>query len=139
MYNRGFVKKIALFAIPLHCVNHKFQLSVKEMNNRGHNLIRRVTNNCFVVVKVIKYSPKRTAMLGKVKDTIDDFRRAANTPKNVYASLNAKILEFCVTRWTVRARSLNNIMNNYLALQTLFATILTDKIEKKGVNGNMLR
>ena len=74
-------------------------------------------------------------MLGKVKDTIDECRRAVNKPKNVYASLNAKILDFCVTRWTVRADSLKNIMKNYLALQTLFATILTDKIEKKGVNG----
>ena len=74
-------------------------------------------------------------MLGKVKDTIDECRRAVNKPKNVYASLNAKILDFCVTRWTVRADSLKNIMKNYLALQTLFATILTDKVEKKGVNG----
>ena len=31
---------------------------------------------------------------------------------NVYASLKAKILDFCVTRWTVRAGPLNNIMEN---------------------------
>ena len=98
------------FAIPLHCVNHQLQLSVKEMNNKGHNLIRRVTDNCFVIVKIIKYSPKRKAMLDKVKDTIDECRRAVNKPKNVYASLNAKILDFCVTRWTFRADSLKNIM-----------------------------
>ena len=40
-------EEFAPFAIPLHCVNHQLQLSVKEVNNKGHNLIRRVTDNCF--------------------------------------------------------------------------------------------
>ena len=129
-------ENFAPFAIPLHCVHHQVQLSVKEMNNKGHNLIKRVTDNCFIIVKIIKYSPKRNAMLDKVKHTIDSCRRAVNEPKNVYASLNTKILNFCVTRWTVRADSLNNIMKNYIALQTLFATILIEKTEKKGVNSD---
>ena len=57
---------------------------------------------------------------------------AVTEKNNVYTSLKAKILEFCVTRWTVRAGPLNNIMKNYEALQTLFARILTDKVEKNG-------
>ena len=57
----------ALFTIPLHCVNHQVRLSVKAMHNKDHNLVQNVTDNCYVIVKVIKYSPKRAAKLAKMK------------------------------------------------------------------------
>ena len=123
------------FGIQLHCINHQVQITVKN-NNKGHNLITRITDNCFVIVKIIKYSPKRTAMLEKIKKEIHD---AVDQPKHSYASLKRKILDFCVTRWTVRARSLENILCNYEGIVSLFARLLTDKEERQGLNADKIR
>ena len=82
------------FGIQLHSLNHQVQLTVKN-NNKGHNLITRITDNCFVIVEIMTYSPKRTAMLEKIKKEIND---AVDQPKHSYASLKKKILDFCVTR-----------------------------------------
>ena len=57
------------FALNLHCINHQLQIDVKGMN-KGHNLISRITDNCFIIVKLINYSPKRAAALEKAKDDI---------------------------------------------------------------------
>ena len=52
----------APYGVLIHCNNYVVQLSVKA-NNKGHNLISRITDNCLIIVKVIKYSPKRSEML----------------------------------------------------------------------------
>ena len=59
------------FALNLHCLNHQLQLSVKWMNT-GHNLVNRITDNCKIIVKLIRYSPKRGAALEVVKTRIHD-------------------------------------------------------------------
>lgn len=79
-------ENFAQFAISIHWVNHIVQLSIREMNNNEYNILTRVTSNCFAVVKMIKYSPKRKAMLDRVKRTIDSCLRADDkAAKNVYA------------------------------------------------------
>ena len=104
------------FGMQLHCLNHQVQITVKN-NKKGHNLITRITDNCFVIVKIIKCSPKRTAMLEKIKKEIHD---AIDQPKHSCASLKRKILDFCVTRWIVRASLLENVMFNYEEIVSLF-------------------
>ena len=74
---------------------------------------------------------KRAGILEKVKQEMESIRSVVKKPKNVYTSLNAKILNFCVTQWTVRVDALNNTMKNYEVLLTLFSKILIDKTEKK--------
>ena len=59
----------APFAANLHCINHQLQLSVKEMNKEP-NIIQRVTDNCYAIAKIIKYSPKRVAQLKDVKEEL---------------------------------------------------------------------
>jgi len=123
----------APFAAKLHCINHQLQLSVKEMNKEP-NIIKRVTENCYVIAKIIKYSPKMVAQLKDLKEELASIENGITRKKNEYASLKAKILDFCVTRWTVRAGSLKNIMKNYEALLTLFAKILGDSTERNRLN-----
>ena len=76
----------APYGVPIHCNNHVVQLSVKA-NNKGHNLISRITDNCLIIVKVIKYSPKRSEMLKKVQKEIQD---SVTDPKKYYTTLRLK-------------------------------------------------
>ena len=75
-------------------------------------------------------------MLEKVMKDIHD---AVDEPKHSYASLKAKILDLCVTRWIVRATSLNNILKNYKGIVSLFATIMSDRVEEKILKADKLR
>lgn len=68
-----------------------------------------MNTNCSTIVNIIKYSPKRKAVLEKVKHIIDSCQRTGNKPQNVYASLKPKIFDFYVTQWIVRADSTNGI------------------------------
>ena len=118
------------FALNLHCLNHQLQLSVKWMNT-GHNLVNRITDNCKIIVKLIRYSPKRGAALEVVKNRIRDCR--GHVP-SWYTSLSKKVLQFCVTRWTVRASSLLSIDSNHLSIMSLFAVTMLNKEDKNGLN-----
>ena len=75
-------------------------------------------------------------MLEKIRRKIHD---AVDQPKHSYTSLKIKILNFCVTRWTVRATSLENILKNYEGIVALFTRLLSDQEEKKGLNTDKIR
>ena len=75
-------------------------------------------------------------MLEKIKQETHD---AVDQPKHSCASLKRKILDFCVTRCTVRASSLENMLCNHEEIVSLFATLLTDKEEGQGLNADKNR
>ena len=75
-------------------------------------------------------------MLKKVQNKILD---SVILPKTYYTTLRSKILDFCVIRWTVRAKSLDNILKNYLALVILFITIMSDQRERSALNQEKIR
>ena len=56
------------------------------------------------IVTLIKYLPKKEAMLGTVKENLEE---------DVVAGLS----EFSATRWTVREKCFKQIFENYAALQ----------------------
>ena len=56
-----------------------------------------------------------------------------NVP-SYYTSFLEKAFNFCVTRWTVRASSLKSVDSNHLSIMSMFAEIMMDKEEKKGLN-----
>ena len=70
-------------------------------------------------------------MLKKTQNEIQD---SVTVPKNYYTTLRSKIIDFCVTRWTVRAKSLDRILKNYVALITLFTNIMSDQKERLALN-----
>ena len=72
--------------------------------------MRDCLDTCFELVKLIKFSPKREAMLRKLKMEIDSDAPSLRT--------------MCPTRWTVRADSLASIVVNYDNIQLLWETAI---------------
>lgn len=69
--------------------------------------MRDFLDTCFELIKLIKWSPKREAILAKIKEETSDIG------PGVCRTL-------CPTRSTVRANSLASVLENYTALQTLW-------------------
>ena len=123
------------FALNLHCYNHQLQLSVKAMSN-GRNLVTRITDHCKIIVTLINCSPKRGSGMEVVKGRI---KSGIHEPSSCYTTLTKKVLYFCVTRWTVRSKSLLSIDANHLSLLLLFCDIVTDRVEKRGLKADKLQ
>ena len=70
-----------------------------------------VTNE---ISKLVKFSPKRNAVFDKLKEEL-----SPDTP-------GFRVL--CPTRWTVRAKSLKSVQNNYSVLQELWDYVLDGNV-----------
>lgn len=68
--------------------------------------IKDALDVAFEVSKLVKFSPKRTAELEKLKEEL-----ALDSPG---------VHDLCPTRWAVRAASLKSMLSNYAALQQLW-------------------
>ena len=71
-----------------------------------------------------------------MKNTI---KQGINAPPSYYTNLKKKVLDFCVTRWTVRASSLSSIDQNHLALLQLFCDMLMDRTERNSLKAEKLQ
>ena len=80
--------------------------------NPGSKVLRDALDNSNEVIKLIKLSPKREAILSRIKDEADDSNVGINT--------------FCPTRWTVKAAALNSIIVNYKHLIETFEESKSD-------------
>ena len=85
-------------AIFTHCYGHALNLAVGDTVKKCQ-LMRSCLDAMFEITKLIKKSPKRDAIFQKLF--------AADTP-------NFCVL--CPTRWTVRAASLQSVLNHYEVL-----------------------
>ena len=65
-------------------------------------------DTCYEIVKLIKFSPKREAMLSQLKEEMGSDAPGVRT--------------LCPTRWTVRAESLYSILANYDHILLLWET-----------------
>lgn len=92
-------------AVFLHCYGHALNLAVGD-SVRNSKLLKDALEITFEVSKLVKYSPKRDVMFEKLKDKL-----APDTP-------GFRVL--CPTRWTVRANSLQSVLDNYSVLQELW-------------------
>ena len=89
-------------ALHLHCIGHALNLAVGD-TLKGSKLCQDALEVAVEVTKLIKYSPKRNAMLDKIR--ADDEH-----------STGGGIRKYCPTRWTVRGESIKSILNNYSSL-----------------------
>lgn len=71
--------------------------------------LKKALEITFEVSKLVKYSSKRDVMFEKLKDKL-----ALDTP-------GFRVL--CPTQWTVRANSLQSVLDNYSALQEYIPTL----------------
>ena len=101
-----------------HCYGHALNLGVSDAIKRSI-IMKDCLDTCYELVKLIKFSPKRDAMLIRLKEEI-----GSDAPS---------IRTLCPTRWTVRAQSLASIIANYKELQQLWeeALMATSDTEMK--------
>ena len=67
------------------------------------------------ISKLLKYSPKRNSMFDKLKDEL-----VPETPG---------FRTLCPTRWTMRAASLQSVVENWVSLQELWDDMLETKLD----------
>jgi len=96
-------------AVFTHCFGHALNLSVSDTVKRS-SLLRDCLDTSYELVKLVKFSPKREAMLRNIKE-----QSGLDIPG---------VRTLCPTRWTVRADALASIINNYSSLQELWPEAL---------------
>ena len=108
------IQKKELRAILTHCYGHSLQLAVGDMVREVRNL-RDALDTTSEISKLLKYSRKLDRMFEKLK-----------------AELAPEISGFrvlCPTRWTVRAASLQSVIDNWIPLQELWDESLETNLE----------
>ena len=105
-------------AVVTHCYGHALNLSMIDTMKKS-TVMRDCLDTCYELVKLIKYSPKREAMLCQQKEETD--------------SEALSLCALCSTRWTLRAKSLARIISKYKELLLLRETALatTSQTEMK--------
>ena len=103
-------------ALYIHCYGHVLNLGVSD-TIKSVNLLRNCLDFAHEITKFIRGSPKRNAIFNRLKSEISD------------ESIGIRVL--CATRWTVRADSLDSILNNYLILIDTFEECLEEAQESK--------
>ena len=104
----GVAVKIATMesqAVFTHCYGHALNLSVNDTIKQSPAM-KDCLDTCFELVKLIKFSPKREAMLRELKEEIGSDAPGVRT--------------LCPTGWTVCADSLASIVANYDNIQLLW-------------------
>ena len=92
-------------AYPTHCHGHSLSLSVKDTTKNWKLLSDTTMDTAKESVSFIKFSPKRENLLGEIEEDLEGPDSEATG-----------ILDLCATRWTVRARCFQRILDNYAAL-----------------------
>ena len=78
-------------AVFTHCYGHALNLAVNDTITKVPKM-KDCLDTCYEIVKLIKFSPKREAMLSQLKEEMGSDAPGVRT--------------LCPTRWTVRAESL---------------------------------
>ena len=104
-------------AYPTHCHGHSLSLSVKD-TTKNCKLLSDTMDTAKEIVSLIKFSSKRENLLGEIKENLEGPESEAKG-----------ILGLCPTRWTVRARCFQRILDNYAALLQEWTISLDEKLQ----------
>ena len=105
-------------AAAIHRQEHSLSLSVKSVTKECdilHDVMSVVGEICILV----KFSPKREHLLGKITDNI---KKEDSKPFKNLKKLSA-------TRWTVRAECIKRIIDNYESLLQLWEEYMEEKLD----------
>ena len=122
------IEQIESRAVFTHCYGHALNLAVAD-TIKGLPALKDCLDTSFEIIKLVKFSPKREAMLHDMKEQD--------------GSCDPGLRTLCPTRWTVRAEALDSILQNYEALQKLWeaavqqATNTEIKARIQGVDSQM--
>jgi len=103
------IEEVEPRAVFTHCYGHALNLGVSDTIKQSPAM-KDCLDTCFKLVKLIKFSPKREAMLRELKEEVGSDAPGIRT--------------LCPTRWTVRAESLASISANYDNIQLLWESTL---------------
>ena len=101
-------------AIFTHCYGHALNLGVGDTIKQCH-LMKSGLEAVMEISKLIKKSPKRDALFHKLKSEL-----AAESPG---------FRTLCPTRWTVRAASLQSVLDNYEVLLDTWSVTLSSRLD----------
>ncbi|XP_033123564.1 zinc finger MYM-type protein 1-like [Anneissia japonica] len=103
------IQKIEPRAVFMHCYGHALNFAVGETIKQSKTM-KDCLDTCYELLKFIKFSPKREAMLRDLKEEL-----VSDTPN---------VQTLCPTRWTVCAGDLASILANYDSIQLLWEAAL---------------
>jgi len=117
-------------AIYVHCCAHSLNLAIQDAT-RAVPLIRDVLDVVRELNTVVRASAKRHALFDQLRGEL-----ALAEDHKVKSSFR----QLCPTRWTVRATSMQSVIDNYTAvLATLDDIASTDKTESGSKASGLLR
>ena len=105
------------WAIFVYCYGHALNLAASDTVECNKNL-RDTLDTTLEISKLLKFSPRREAIFGKIKAEVSPDSTGFRT--------------LCPTRWTVRAASLPSVIADYkdLVIQAVWEKILDTEILK---------
>ena len=92
-------------AIFTHCYGHSLNLAARDTIKKC-KIMKKALEMMHEITKLVKYSPRRENLFHSIKGEM-----APGTPG---------VRTLCPTRWTVRADSMQSIIQNYTVLQELW-------------------
>lgn len=109
-------KDIQPLALCIHCYAHSLNLACSDWlkNSQVSKTVAKSLSTSFEITKLVKYSPKRDSHLRK----IHEIQAQEETERECSKASTVRL--FSETRWTVRAKSLESIYENYEALEDLW-------------------
>ena len=122
------MKLVEQRALYTHCYGHATNLACSD-SIRQVKCVRDANDTVNEISKLVRKSPKRDSHLEKMKSEMSDDEQEKNAPR---------VLSFCPTRWTVRGKTLDSILQNYVSLQNLWEWALencTDTDMKARIRG----
>ena len=131
------IKEEEARALYTHCYSHSLNLAVGDTMKKS-KFLKDVIDTTIELTKLVKKSPKRDAKLKNLQSDMADTDFEEEMKRAVTVTL------FCPTRWTVRAESLNAIIENFDFLQELWKWSLNNcedtemKIRIRGMKNHTL-
>ena len=104
-----------------HCYCHALNLAVGD-TVKSVALLKETLEDAYELTKLVKYSPKRQAALKNIQEElkIENLKLPVDD-NNTEADTFSRLRLFSPTRWTVRAKALHSIFNNYKPMLDMLA------------------
>ena len=104
----------------IHCYCHALNLAVRDAI-KNVPVLKESLEDAYELTKLIKYSPKRQGALKRKQEELktDNFHLTVNPSEQMKSANYSKIQLLFPKRWTIRAKSLHFIHNNYKPIQEL--------------------
>ena len=103
-------------ALYVHCCAHSLNLALQDAS-RSVSMIRDILDLVRDLNNVVRASAKRRGIFEKIRNELDN-GELANSPHSLHS-----LRPLCPTRWTVRAKSMQSVIENYEAILTTLDTI----------------